>query len=150
MKVLIVEDNKDKRNNIKNFLTKRIEGITFGEAKSYSSGISEIYDNKWDLIILDMTLPTYDISHTETGGEKKPVAGKEILRRMKNRKINTPTIIVTQFDVFGERQISLNYLNKEIEENYGHIWIGTVSYDKSTWQIELDKLINDLILQEEK
>lgn len=150
MKILIVEDNKDKRNNIKNFFQKRVENVIFGEAKSYSSGLSEIYGKKWDLVILDMSLPTYDISHTETGGEKKPVAGKEILRRMQNRKIITPTIIVTQFDVFGEKQISLKSLNEEFREKYSQIWQGTVSYDKSTWQIELDKIIEELILQEIK
>lgn len=150
MKILIVEDNKDKRNNIKNFFQKRLENVIFGEAKSYSSGLSEIYDKKWDLVILDMSLPTYDISHTETGGEKKPVAGKEILRRMQNRKINTPTIIVTQFDVFGEKQISLKSLNEEFMEKYSQIWQGTVSYDKSTWQMELDKIIEEIKLQEIK
>lgn len=150
MKILIVEDNHDKRKNIKLFFQKRIEDVSFGEAKSYSSGISEIYGRRWDLMILDMSLPTYDITHTETGGEMKPVAGKEILRRMQNRKINTPVIIVTQFDVFGEKQVSLNSLNEEFRKKYSDIWQGTVSYDKPNWQIELNKIFETLKLQEIK
>ena len=141
MEILIIEDNNDKRNTIKDFLRKKIEHAIFSEAKSYSAGISEVYNGKWDLIILDMSLPTYDITHTETGGEMKPMAGREILRRMQNRRINIPVIIVTQFDIFGENQISLSSLNQEFREKYNHIWQGTVSYDKPTWQIELDELI---------
>lgn len=150
MKILIVEDNSDKMDNIRNFLQQRIKAVAFGEAKSYSAGISKIYGNQWDLIVLDMSLPTYDITHSETGGEKKPVAGKEILRRMQNRKINTPAIIVTQFDIFGEKQISLKSLNEEFQEKYNNIWLGTVSYDKSTWQMELDKILVKLKIQETK
>lgn len=150
MKILIVEDNSDKRNNIKRFLDDNISNVVFGEAKSYSSGILEVYNQKWDLIIMDMSLPTYDITTNETGGEMKPVAGKEILRRMKNRKINVPVIVVTQFDVFGEKQISLKSLNDEFEEKYSQIWKGTVSYDKVTWQKELREIIIELELQEKK
>lgn len=150
MKILIVEDNNDKRNNIKKFLQKRLGDVVFGEARSYSAGISEIYNGNWDLIILDMSLPTYDITHTETGGEMKAMAGKDILKRMKNRKVNTPVIIVTQFDVFGEKQVSLSSLNEEFKELYNHLWQGTVSYDKLTWQMELDEIISMLDLQERK
>lgn len=150
MKILIVEDNIEKRSNIKDFLQGRLNNVTFGEARSYSTGISEIYNKTWDLIILDMSLPIYDITNTETGGEMKPVAGKEILRRMKNRRINTPVIVVTQFDVFGEKQTSLCSLNDEFKEKYSNIWTGTVSYDKLMWQKELNEIITKLNLQEMK
>lgn len=150
MKILIVEDNHDKRKNIMQYFQKKLKKVTFGEAKSYSSGISQIYDEQWDLIILDMSLPTYDITHAETGGEMKPVAGKEILRRMQNRKIYTPVIIVTQFDVFGDKQISLLTLNEEFIEKFSNIWCGTVFYDKPNWQLELSKIFEELNIQETK
>lgn len=144
MKILIVEDNKEKLNTIRGFLKKKIEKAEFTEAMSYSSGITKIYDETWDLIILDMSLPTYDISHSESGGEKKPVAGREILRRMLGRKIYVPTIIVTQFDVFGEKQISIASLNQEFEKKYRDIWVGTVSYDKPNWQSEFETVLKKL------
>lgn len=144
MKILIVEDNKEKLNTIRGFLKKKIEKAEFTEVVSYSSGITKIYDETWDLIILDMSLPTYDISHSESGGEKKPVAGREILRRMLGRKIYVPTIIVTQFDVFGEKQISIASLNQEFEKQYRNIWVGTVSYDKPNWQSEFEAVLKKL------
>lgn len=146
MRILIVEDNQNKQDNIMKYLQNRFSDASFGFAKSYSSAISKIYEHKWDLLILDMTLPTYDISNSEGGGEKKPEAGKEIMRRMNNRKIFTPTIIITQFDVFGDRQVSLKSLNEQFRQKYNHIWRGTVSYDKSNWQSSLDKLFEGMEL----
>lgn len=146
MRILIVEDYGDKRASIVKYFQNRYKDAVMEEAKSYSTGISKIYAEKWDLIILDMSLPTYDITNSETGGEKKPTAGKEILRRMANRRIFTPAIIITQFDVFGDKQISLDVLNAEFGEKYGDIWHGTVSYDKVGWQLELDTLLEKIKL----
>lgn len=141
MKILIVEDTEDKMKEIEKNVLRILDNCSFVEAMSYSDGIKKIYENKWDLILLDMSLPTYNISHAESGGIKKPIAGKEIIKRMHSRNIIVPTIIITQFDVFGEKKISLDSLNKEFEQNYTHIWRGTVSYDKPDWQNALDKLL---------
>lgn len=91
-----------------------------------------------------MSLPTYTVSHTENGGTKKPMAGKEIIKRMYSRKIYIPTIVITQFDIFGELQISIDALNNEFEEKYSMIWKGTISYNKQGWQDKLSDLFRKI------
>lgn len=143
MKVLIIEDTEAKMKVVEECVKGNNEEWEFTEAMSYSAGIQKIYEGNWDLILMDMSLPTYNISRTESGGTKKPVAGKELMARMMRRKIFTPVIIITQFDIFGENQ-SLESLNKEFEENYTSIWKGTISYDKPGWQEQLIRLLGEI------
>lgn len=144
MKILIVEDTNDKMKEIEKQLKIKFKQCEIVETRSYSEGIKNVYKNGWDLIILDMSLPTYTVSHTENGGAKKPMAGSEIIKRMYSRKIYIPTIVITQFDIFGESQISLDSLNQEFEKKYGIVWKGTISYNKQGWQGELADLLEKL------
>ena len=77
MQILLIEDNSNKLKQIKRVLTEIYPESNIEEAYSFNSGVRKVYENKWNLIILDMSLPTYDITHTESGGDKKPVAGKK-------------------------------------------------------------------------
>lgn len=144
MRVLIIEDTEAKMRVIEECIKGVYEEWEFTEAMSYSAGIQNIYAGGWDLILMDMSLPTYNISHTESGGTKKPVAGQELMARMLSRKIFIPVIIITQFDTFGDNQ-SLESLNKEFEEGYTRIWKGTISYDKPGWQEQLLKLLDEIV-----
>ncbi len=144
MRILIVEDIEAKMKVIEECISGVREDWEFIEAMSYSDGLQKIYLGGWDLVLMDMSLPTYNISHTESGGTKKPVAGKELMARMLSRKIFIPVIIITQFDTFGDNQLSLESLNKEFEENYTKIWKGTISYDKPGWQEQLLKLLDEI------
>lgn len=148
MKILIIEDNKSKLTRIKKFLQeiKSIKDLEIEEANSFTSGIRQINKKCWDIIILDMSLPTYDITHRENGGDKKPVAGKEIMKRMLHRNILIPVIIVTQFETFGENKFTLDVLNAEFEEGYKDIWKGTIFYEGDNWQGDLARVMHEVIL----
>ncbi|NFI93866.1 response regulator [Clostridium botulinum] len=147
MKLLIVEDNKNKLNQVEEWVKKIYDNIEVHEAISYTSGIRKIYEEDWDLILLDMSLPTYDITPQESGGDKKPTAGKEIMKRMLHRKIITPVIVITQFETFGENELSINTLNEEFKKSLIDVWKGTINYDdtKSTWKVELKTLLTEIL-----
>lgn len=121
MQILLIEDNSNKLKQIKRVLTEIYPESNIEEAYSFNSGVRKVYENKWNLIILDMSLPTYDITHTESGGDKKPVAGKNIMKRMLNRKIIVPVVIITQFETFDDDRISLNSLNAEFKDGFKEI-----------------------------
>ncbi len=102
MKILIVEDDENKRNQITTLITESFSFINLAVAKSLQSGLRSIINDKPDLVILDMTMPTFDIGVDEDGGRLQPYAGREILRQMDRRNILVPVIVLTQFDRFGE------------------------------------------------
>ena len=144
MKILIIEDNHNKLKQIKSFLIEMCPDASIHDALSYTAGLRRIYAEEWDVLLLDMSLPVYDMSQQETGGDKKSIAGKEIMKRMIHRKIYIPTIIITQFDTFGENEISIKSLNSEFEKDLSIIWRGTINYEDSTnkWMIELKELLD--------
>lgn len=144
MRTLVIEDNPNKLKQIKVFLNEYYYQPKIEESYSFNGGLTKVYENKWDLILLDMSLPTYDITHTEYGGDKKPIAGKNIMKRMLNRKIYTPVIIITQFETFDDDRISLDSLNQEFNEKFSNIWKGTIFYGNDNWNIELKKLLDEL------
>lgn len=150
MKILIVEDNKNKLLRLKEFIAgmKLSEKVEITEANSFTSGIRRVSEKCWDVIILDMSLPTYDMTHRENGGDKKPVAGKEIMKRMIHRNILIPVIIVTQFETFGENKMTLDILNEEFENEFKKVWRGTIFYEGDEWQDDLDQILRKLIERE--
>lgn len=144
MKILIVEDNLNKLKQIREVLEKKYLQCSITEAYSFSSGVKRIYEGNWDLVILDMSLPTYDITHTESGGDKKPIAGKNIMKRMLNRKILSSVVVITQFETFDDDRISLETLNKEFEESFTQIWKGTVYYGDDGWSVRLENVLDKI------
>ncbi len=144
MQILLIEDNSNKLKQIKTVLIEIYPQASIEEAYSFNSGVRKVYENKWNLIILDMSLPTYDITHTESGGDKKPVAGKNIMKRMLNRKIIVPVVIITQFETFDDDKISLDSLNAEFQDGFKDIWKGTIFYGNDDWSMELKDILEKI------
>ena len=139
-------NNKNKLKKVKKIAKELLPEASVHDAISYTGGIRRIYEEQWDLILLDMTLPVYDITPHDNGGDRRPTAGKEIMKRMKNKGKIIPTIIITQFDTFGENGLSITDLNKKFYAELNEIWKGTVNYvDASNiWEMELKKLIENI------
>ena len=144
MRILIVEDNLNKLKQIRDLLENRYRGCEVDEAYAFNNGMKKVLEGNWDLIILDMSLPTYNITHTEGGGDKKPVAGKNIMKRMINKKIFSPVVIITQFEDFDG--VSLDALNKEFEDSFKQIWKDTIYYGDDEWATSFDKTLDTLNL----
>lgn len=143
MNILIVEDDDQKYKHISSFLIESCEiKIKITRNKSLHSALDSITSNIFDLILLDMTLPTFDISVHEDGGRPQARAGREVLRQMKRRNINFPVIVITQFDVFGvgKDEITLDELNLQLMNSHHGTYLGAIYY--STYS---DKWKKDLI-----
>ncbi len=147
MRILVVEDNGNKLRQIRTFVESNYTSALVHDATSYTSGLRRIYEEQWDILLLDMTLPVYDSMGQEDGGDKKVVAGEEIMRRMLNRNIIIPTIIITQFDTFGENEISISMLNEKFASSLSDVWYGTVNYEDTLnkWKSDLKILIDKIL-----
>jgi CheY-like chemotaxis protein len=115
-RILIVEDNEKKLEKLKVFLESEYPEISLEERTSYNSASKEIalnYEN-YDLILLDMSMQTYDISTEESGGEPEPLAGKNILKQMYLREIPNKVIVVTMYENYVDgtriKQLSLIHI----------------------------------------
>lgn len=147
-RILIVEDNHKKLEKIKFFLETEFSDIELIERTSYNSASKEIALNyeKYDLILLDMSMQTYDISNDESGGEPEPLAGKNILKQIYLRDIPTKVLVVTMYENFVDgtkiKQLDLEF-NLEYPDNYcGFIFFSHTNFD---WSLELKKSINKIL-----
>lgn len=146
-RILIVEDNHLKLEKLKDFLKEEFIGVELQERTSYNSASKEIALNhdKFDLILLDMSMQTYDISIEESGGEPEPLAGKNILKQIYLREIPTKVLVVTMYENYVDGT-KITQLNNELKHDYPDNYCGFIffSHNNLEWATELKKAINNL------
>lgn len=147
MNILFIEDHPYKQGQILGFLSEIYPFSTVVTKNSYNSGLKELKENyeKYKIVLLDISMPNYDISVEESGGDFLPLAGKLILKEMYLREIPTKAIVVTMHGSFedGTKMIDLDdQLKNEFKENYsGYVYFSAVSTE---WKKQLKNLINSL------
>lgn len=145
-KILIIEDDKVKIERFSSFF----ENDDFTIRESFHSGLKELIDfyDKYDLLILDMTIPLWEKGSSDFGGNYEQFGGERILREMKRRKKEMPTILVTMFDIFPspEGNITFEQLNSHLKLSFPNFYLGAVFYNASedNWKIDLEKLVKSL------
>lgn len=148
MNILIIEDDDNKRQQLVAFLNESTSGHAIVETRSYQGGLKEILRTHYDLIFLDMTMPTFDKSPSEPGGRIRPFAGKEILEQLRHRGIHRNVFVFTQFDLLGEgeQQVTLSELDHDLRKKFIESYRGIVYYNtaQSEWKSKVREAI-DLI-----
>jgi CheY-like chemotaxis protein len=145
--VLIVEDDENKSRQLSEFIRKSLTDAVVTERRSYRSGLYHIVHSELSLILLDMSMPTFDVSSQERGGRTRAYGGRDILDEMRRRKITTRVIVVTQFETFGEGadRTTLAELDSELKASFPGNYLGSVYYHpaQSNWQDDLRRIMGD-------
>jgi CheY-like chemotaxis protein len=146
MNILIVEDDPLKSTQISDFLTGTYPQAVVRETRSFQSGLKELVQTSWDIVLLDMTLPTYDQEVGEDGGRIRTFGGIDIFDEISRRNLSIKVIVVTQFPSFGEgpERKTLKELANELKNDYPGLYVGTVYYhpSQSDWKAKLRELLN--------
>ena|ERR1035437_2495250 len=149
MLALIIEDDQNKRKQLCRFLDEYYSQWQVEVAESYHSGLRRVLDNPVDFVLLDMTMPTFDISADEPGGELKGYGGWEILEEMDRRSMCIPVIVITQFDRFGDQEnaLTLHELDARLNRDYPEMYYGAVFYNSARegWKTDLHRRIQSLL-----
>jgi len=150
MNYLLIEDDQHKSKQIIDFLKENNIVLDIEHRRSYQSGLKEIITQNYDLVLLDMQLPNFDIKPGEDGYKFRKLAGVDILKELIRKKKNCKVIVITQFETFGEGEfyIDLKDLKLMLKSEFKNLYIGTVFYspNNSLWQKELSELIKKHIL----
>lgn len=146
-RLLIIEDNEAKLNRLRQFCDENLSDYEVEDRRSYNSALSEVVHNgkQYSLILLDVSMNTYDISHEVSDGEQEPLAGSNILRFMKLRKIYVPVIVVTMYESFVDG-IKIDKLDEGFREKYFEFYKGFVYYSlrNEDWIKHLKELTQTL------
>ena len=149
-RVLIIEDDENKRSQLLRFVSTWLGERGWDEAdittaRSFRSGLVAVLKEEAEVILLDMTMPTYDVGADENGGRPQAYAGREILRQMDRRDIRAKVVVVTQFDRFGEgaNALTLHQLDDQLRATHPDTYRGAVYYDivKDRWRAHLSNLL---------
>lgn len=144
--VHIVEDNAIKAACITKFLLENYSSICNSTVlESFQSALRAIEANLPDLVILDMTLPTFDRKPNSREGRMRPLGGYDLMHKMKHRSITAAVIVVTQLEKFGEGEdeISFAEITSRCKREFPDFFLGSVYYDQGglNWQNDLDALL---------
>lgn len=126
-KILLVEDDEEKRDEIIELLNSNFD-VNIISKMSFQSGKKAILENVFDLILLDMDIPTFDINIYEKGGRKQAFGGRMLMSEMQRFNIETKVIVVTQFDYFESANDGLNIkeLDKQMLESFSNFYCGYI------------------------
>ena len=145
-KVLLIEDYEEKAQDIMTFLSRSHPEFEVSRCSSYNSAQEMIFEaeTEYDLILLDMSMSSYDPKDDATGGLPEPSAGQNILEGMYLRNISTPVIVITMYNVFGRKELSA--FHEELIASYPQNYRSYVFYSsqKSDWRSNLNKQIKEI------
>lgn len=146
-KLLLVEDLPEKAEDIKKEVLREFPEMEIIEQSSYHSAIEEIYKNydNYFLILLDITMSTFDVNVEENGGVPETLAGKKVLEGMYLRDIPTKVKVVSMFESFDGK--SIKELDKELMDDNPDSYDGFIffSFKKSDWKKQLTDYIHSLL-----
>ncbi|MCH5470513.1 MULTISPECIES: response regulator [Bacillus] len=146
MNILIIEDDPNKAKQLNEFFSNVSDVKSITTKSSYKTGLKEILKNEYHFLVLDMSMPTFDISTEAGGGKVMHFGGKEILRQLRRKKVNIPTVVVTQFESFGEeKKMTLDKLKDELSQEFSDNYIKTIYYNPAgiEWKHELQDVVDN-------
>ncbi|HDX8940823.1 MULTISPECIES: response regulator [Klebsiella] len=150
--ILLAEDETPKQKHIEKFVKSYNPNFNIIITRSVNSTLDAIEDNNIDLLLLDMSLPTYEIGDRENGGRPQAFGGINILRSIKLEDIIIPTIVITGYEGFKRNEndiekcvhVDLTQLRDELNNDFPETFLELLhfsSLDKK-WELGLLNILD--------
>jgi two-component system invasion response regulator UvrY len=104
IQILIVDDHAILRRGLKEILEREFRDVSIGGAGTAEQALTQLDSEKWDLVILDITMPGR--------------SGVDVLRQLKALRPKLPVLVLSMHpeDQYGKRVLKAGasgYMNKE-------------------------------------
>ncbi|NVK19780.1 MAG: hypothetical protein HWE30_13860 [Methylocystaceae bacterium] len=147
MKILVVEDEKYKRDQVLEALETMDFDFEIVISISFNDAISKVDTDQFDLLVLDMSLPTYSHQNEDGGGSAQSFGGIDVLRHAEFADNLAPAIFITQYKHFdqGENELTLEDLRRDLHEEFERAFVDVVYYRyiNETWKETFVNLIKE-------
>ncbi|WP_225917309.1 response regulator [Pseudomonas xanthosomatis] len=148
MNILIVEDDSFKAKSLKDFLSSTYSKPTIRIAPSLVDAIEAVTDSTYDLILVDMAIP----SHPAVSGEGSPLSflsgGLDVLLELSSLERDDPCIVVTQYPEIqiGGKLFAIKDAAARIRSYLGCDVKECIMYneDSKDWKEEMARVISTL------
>lgn len=132
--ILIVEDEAPKSKHIEDMVAGLAPNARISAARSVNSALDCLEAEAVDLLLLDMSLPTFDVGERESGGRPQGFGGTEVLRNMVMAEIECPTVVITGYEGFtreGGAMVDLARLREELTEEFPTLLRAVLHYNST-------------------
>jgi CheY-like chemotaxis protein len=140
--ILIADDEAPKLENLSGVLTRVFPQSSIFHARSVRAALDELRSRETHLLVLDMSLPTFDVAPGEPGGRPQGFGGIEVLRRMKFYGVDCPALVVTQYEAFprSDGVVDLTALQGQLQDEFGEQFIGCIYYGAASgsWALNVE------------
>lgn len=142
MRILIVEDDDHKLNDIINIVKTVKNDMRIDTAYSVASGVQNAVDNEYDIILLDMTIPNFDQIDGGDGGPSYKNGGEMIVRELVDEGVEFKCMVITQYETFNNETI--DQISERITNICGDNYLGYVKYSTmdESWKADLKSIIS--------
>lgn len=144
MKILLIEDNMLKREKVVTFIKSTFTSVLIESACSYNTGLSMALSGDFSLLILDMSLPTFDKTQNNSGGRFRVFGGREIAQRLKRAGKLSKFVILTGYKDFIEdaEKLTLEQVSDKLyalSDNF----LGVILYESSSskWKNDIAEAV---------
>ena len=142
VKSLLVEDDEYKADSLQEAMPRNYQ---IRIARSVSSAVRAVVEDIFDVVFLDMALPTFEKNAGSGSGSSQPQGGVEVLRALKFINKKTKIIIVSQYSgvEVDNDFVQLRDSARVLSEKYSLDVVGAVAYDfeDDGWRIDLSEVI---------
>jgi two-component system, NarL family, invasion response regulator UvrY len=114
MRILITEDHAVVREGLKLILADHFKKAVFGEARNATEALARVWKEKWDVVVLDITLPGR--------------SGLEVLKEIKRSRPKLPVLILSMHpeDQFAVRLLKAGAAGYLTKESAGEELVGAI------------------------
>ncbi|TCI04924.1 response regulator [Corallincola luteus] len=146
---LIADDNYEKRQDLSDLVSENFVECNIDFSESFNSTSKMLREQTYDLVLLDMSMPSFDPRDGKSKSPVKALAGKDLMLKMRYRGISFPVIVVTQFDIFGRHSdaVGIDKLVDDLRDDFPDNFIGCVFYNtqSKSWKQELLDMISGVV-----
>jgi len=114
MRILITEDHAVVRQGLKLILADHFKKAVFGEARNATEALALVWKEKWDVVVLDITMPGR--------------SGLEVLKEIKRSRPKLPVLILSMHpeDQFAVRLLKAGAAGYLTKESAGQELVGAI------------------------
>src|SRR5438094_9447442 len=115
MKILIVDDHAVVRRGLRQILADEFRRADFGEARNATEALARVWKEKWDVVVLDITMPGR--------------SGLEVLKEIKRSRPKLPVLILSMHpeDQFAVRLFKAGAAGYLTKESAGEELVGAIN-----------------------
>ena len=144
MRILLVEADDHKMNDIIGYIRTLNMTIEISTARSVESGVQSAIDNSFNLLLLDMTIPNFDITEKSDGGKSYKNGGEIIVKELLDEDVDFNCAVITQYETFNNETI--DQIGLRIQRLCGKKYFGFVKYNTSneSWKNDLKQMLENV------